>query len=250
LLPKIGLTLGVLAALAAGAPPPQAAAPAAATTRAVVEFPAPAHPLVVPAEVDGGKLTLARLVDLYATATDQVVLYDEQTAQVLEHTALSLTGPITVPHAREQHVFETLLSNNQVLLNVLSEEPRILSVVSLQTSARTSIREHARFVPSARIEDVRAHPAMIFTTVVDLPRVDVRQLANSMRTLISDANTQQMLPAGNSNSMVLTGTGGQLAAVVEMLHAVHDAAPEPQPEPVRLMPVETAPAAPEGDGAR
>jgi hypothetical protein len=48
----------------------------------------------------------------------------------------------------------------------------------------------------------------------------VRQISNSMRTMITDANTMQMLPAGNSTSMVLTGFGPYLAGMVEHLRLI------------------------------
>jgi type II secretory pathway component GspD/PulD (secretin) len=38
--------------------------------------------------------------------------------------------------------------------------------------------------------------------------------------MITDANTQQMLPAGNTNSLVLTGFGAQIGALAEMLGRV------------------------------
>jgi type II secretory pathway component GspD/PulD (secretin) len=45
-----------------------------------------------------------------------------------------------------------------------------------------------------------------------------------MRAMIVDANTQQMLPAGNSNSMVLVGFGDSVASMVRALKTIDKAA--------------------------
>jgi hypothetical protein len=62
------------------------------------------------------------------------------------------------------------------------------------------------------------------TTILDLPNTDVRNLSNSVRTMFTDANTQQIIPVGTSDSLIVTGFGSQVAAVVEMLRLVDEAA--------------------------
>ena len=85
---------------------------------------------------------------------------------------------------------------------------------------------------------------LLNTTVIHLPHTDVRQLSNSMRTMITDANTQQMLPAGNTNSMVLTGFASNVAALARMLRIVDEAAATEIEEPTfERMPLTHAQAA-------
>jgi hypothetical protein len=45
-----------------------------------------------------------------------------------------------------------------------------------------------------------------------------------MRTMFTDANTQQIVPVGNSNSLILTGFGSPVAKWVRMLLEVDEAA--------------------------
>ena len=52
----------------------------------------------------------------------------------------------------------------------------------------------------------------------------MRTLSNSMRTMFTDANTQQIIPVGNSNSLIITGFGSNVASIVKMLRFVDDAA--------------------------
>lgn len=227
--------LGALAlgALALAAPDPTHPLAVRSAEGGVPSFPIPAQDLEIPAQIDGRALLLSELVEMYAAATDQVVVVqDEQSRNMLESTTVQMTGSITVPPERVQLVFETLLARHSFLLGVLVDEsPRLLSLTSLQTSARVNIRRYARYVPPEHVQELRGHPAMLFTTVVHMPRSDVRQLANAMRTMITDANVQQMLPAGNTNSLVLTGPGDGVASLVEMLTMIDAAQPEPQTGP-------------------
>ena len=66
---------------------------------------------------------------------------------------------------------------------------------------------------------------MFWTRISGKKEILVKLLLSlrSMRTMITDANTQQMLPAGNTNSMVLTGFGSNVAALARMLQIVDEA---------------------------
>ena len=75
-------------------------------------------------------------------------------------------------------------------------------------------------VEPEELANYQDQPATLITTVVTLPNTDVRQVSNSMRTMITDANTQQMLPAGNSSSMVLVGFGDTIRDLVDTLLTV------------------------------
>ena len=89
---------------------------------------------------------------------------------------------------------------------------------------RNTVRKRAVFVTADELEAWAAHPAVLIQTIVSLPHVDVRQLSNSLRTLITDANTQQMLPAGNTSSMILVGFADQVAHMATMLRKANEAA--------------------------
>lgn len=199
---------------------------------AVLAFPMADGPLEIPAGVGREGYSIWDLLQAYAGATDQHVIANEETLNFCQQSRLNLTTSMSVPPQQLQTVVESLLVQNDFVMRVVhTGSPRILAVTSLNTGARTNIRDSAVFVPSDRLEEMRAHPAMLFTTTVNLPKTDVRQLANSMRTLITDANTQQMLPAGATNTMLLTGYGSALADLIEMLTRIDEAAVVPPPAP-------------------
>ena len=59
--------------------------------------------------------------------------------------------------------------------------------------------------------------------MINLPNTDVRNLANNLRTLMPDQTFGQMLAAGNSNAIILTGYGSTVAAMARMLRIVDEA---------------------------
>ena len=183
-------------------------------------FPVPEAPLVVEAQ-DAPSITMMDFLRSYTDVTGQNVVLSSETEQLLESQKLGLIGAVTVPPAELQSFFETMLIEHDFTLRLVRDrEPRVLGIDSLKTQARNTIRAHARFISVDHLEAMRDHPAMLVTTVVSLPHTDVRQLSNSMRTLITDANTQQMLPAGNTNSMIITGFGSSVAQIVDALRLI------------------------------
>lgn len=214
----------VLAALAAApflpTTPQPGAEPAAGVQADPFGFPVPSEGMVLNAP-DDDPLTLVDLVHAYGEATGQTILYSDEARNFLESSRVNLAGPLEVPAARVQTTFEAILASHDFLLIPLTDQaPRLLEVVSLQTGARNNVRQHAVLVDEEHLAAAAGHPAVLCTTVIDLPNTDVRQLSNSMRTMITDANTQQMLPAGNTNSLVLVGTGTSVADLVRMLRLI------------------------------
>lgn len=172
--------------------------------------------------------TMKELLNLYGQVTNVSIAYTDETATYLESTKLGISEAIEVPADRVHETVQALAMMHDFALVVqTSEEPLLVEVVSLNTGARSTIRNNAVFVEEEHLDAVAQYPAVMFTTVVTLPHTDVRQLSNSMRTMITDANTQQMLPAGSSNSMVIVGTGRSVVGMVEMLKRI-DAASAPK----------------------
>lgn len=184
-------------------------------------YPAVSGDLVIEVSAGGQSPNMAEIVQRYADLTDQNPVLSSETQSLLSSDRAGVSESITVPAAQVQSFFEQLLIAHDYVMTVLRHEtPRLVVIESLRTQARNTIRASAILVPSEHLAHFADHPATIITTVVHLPNTDVRQLSNSMRTLITDANTQQMLPAGNSNTIVLTGLGAQVVGLVEMLRTV------------------------------
>ena len=125
---------------------------------------------------------------------------------------------MTIAPERLQVTFETfLIVNDFVFIPLTHEEPRLFAVTSLNTGARSRIRSRAMYLPADRLDEAAAHPAILFTTIVDVPNTDVRQVTTALRSMFPDPNTQQMLPVGNTHAIALTGYGPNVASLAQLL---------------------------------
>ena len=166
-------------------------------------------------------ITMLDVVHAYGLVTGQRLAISKDTREILEQTSAPIDRATSVPATEVQGFVEALLrSSNCVLTIDRSSNPRLVGVHSLRSQGRNAIRARAISIDSTRIDVLRRHPAVLFSTVVDLPNVDVRQMSNSLRTLITDANTSQMLPAGSTNSMIVIGFGTNVADRVEELRVI------------------------------
>ncbi len=188
-------------------------------------FPAPKTGITLHVGDNGNEMSMFDLCAAYAQVTGQRATYGEDTESLLKQRRVKLDRSLDVEPEDLQLVFETMMIGSDfVIIPVLGEPTPIFHVDSLQGAGRSNLRANATYVDPDDAVILENHPAVLFTTTVQLPNVDVRQLSNSMRTMITDANTQQMLPAGSSNSMVLVGFGSNLSALRSMLLIINDAA--------------------------
>ncbi|MFT6107244.1 MAG: type II secretory pathway component GspD/PulD (secretin) [Planctomycetota bacterium] len=200
---------------------PPMGAPAASPSEIDSLFPAPSGPLTLEVGNPDSTPTMESLVRQYCELTGQNVVVSQDSEGLMKQIRINLVKTLTVPADEVQTTFELLLRQNDFVLRLLKKDGvRLLELVSLSTSARNNLRASARYLAPDQLGLAKLHPAMLFTTVVTLPNTDVRQVSNSMRTMITDANTQQMLPAGNSNSMVLVGFGDSVGDLAEALQVI------------------------------
>ncbi len=201
----------------------EAAAPVTPSSRPVAEdslFPPARTDMEITWTSDTDRPTLGDVVSKYGDLTGQRLIVDNETAAYLRQP-ITLDRPLTIPAAKVQGFVEELLSSNNLVMSIHRKEaPRLVGIRSLQTGARHTIRAISRVVDADDVELMRRHPALLFSTVVQLPHLDVRQVSNTMRSMIVDTNTQQMLPVGNSNVMLLVGFGPSLADWVEYLRRI------------------------------
>lgn len=202
-----------------------ASAPAPTSTQEGPLF-APARKAMVLA--GGGEdavMTYYDLVEQYESLTDQVALFTEDTKNVLRQRPLPANGELSIAPDRVQLAFESLMrSGDFVVIPPKTLDIPVFEIVNLSGMGRSNIRSRTTMIDSGQLDLADAHPAVLFTVSIDLPNTDVRQLSNSMRTMITDANVQQMLPAGNSHSMVLVGFGDQIGGFARTLRLIDEAA--------------------------
>jgi hypothetical protein len=132
---------------------------------------------------------------------------------------------MTIAPERLQETFETFLFVNDFVFTPLtSDEPRLFTVTSLSTPARSTIKSASMYLPADRLDEAAGHPAMLFTTVIQLPNMDVRQVSTDFRRMFPDPNTQVILPVGNTHSMALVAFGPTLISIAHLLAVADEAA--------------------------
>ncbi len=173
---------------------------------------------------DGAEpMTLERFVRTCQEATGKNFTYSEETATQLKNAKIRLYGQKRVKREDFYNFFQIMMIiNDFVCKKVGPDHLEVIVLQNLQSSRGQGLRDDALFVPPDRLEEFADQPATLITTIVTLPNIDVRTLSNALRGMISDANTQQILPVGNSQSMILTGFGSYVAALARMLSLVDE----------------------------
>lgn len=172
----------------------------------------------------GGEPTsMAELVRAYERLTGIRAMASDETRSLLQAISIGIEGEFTVEAAEVPGFVHCMLRGGDFAITPMrASAPVIIGIESLRTQARNTIRGSVIYVKPEELAELAHYPAMLVTTTVTLEHVDVRQLSNAMRTMITDANTQQLLPAGNTNSMVLVGYPDQLLSVVKHLGFINE----------------------------
>ena len=167
----------------------------------------------------------------YGELSGQHITFSAETKAALEATQVQLDRSLTVPAPEIQSAFEVMLRQSGFSLAIESAAaPRILRIRSMTSQESTELKQTSKLISTAQLDLARQHPAMQFHVVVNLPHLDVRQVSNSLRTIITDSRISVLLPAGNSNSMVVGGFGDWVYEQVKMLQAMDAAAASVQVE--------------------
>lgn len=169
-------------------------------------------------------MTLARFVSACEEATHINFTYTDETANALETAKIRLLGVKEVPKEEFYSFFQIMMIiNNFVCTRVGPEHLAVIQISSLKSNDRAQLKNDQIQVDPEDLEEYADQPATLISTVVHLPNTDVRQLSNSMRTMFPDPNTNQLLPAGSTNSMIVTGFGSSVVAIVRMLKLIDEA---------------------------
>jgi general secretion pathway protein D len=174
-------------------------------------------------------LTLEKFVKICQVATGTNFTYVQETAAALSKTPLRMYGSKRIPKGEFYSFFQIMMiMNDFVCSRVGPEHLAVVLIQNIQGNNRTQARQNAVYVTPDELDKYADQPAVLITTVIDLPNTDVRNLSNSMRPLFPDQNTQQLIPVGTTNSVVIMGFGSQVASTVKMLRFIDEASRDTQ----------------------
>ncbi len=192
--------------------------------------------------------TLAELLDGLARVTGQHVVMSEYTAALLTEPSGVLGGAVEVPADEVYPFVESILSFHHLYFAPLKGGQRpVLGVYSGRGPGNS--RPPRVWLSAEELEAFAEHHALLVTTTVTLPNTDVRQLSTSLRAMLTDTNTQLLLPVGSS-SLMLGGTAAHVAGLIETLQALDRLEGERQAERRRAQAADARTEAGPGGGDR
>ncbi|MEO0652093.1 MAG: hypothetical protein AAFZ65_15575 [Planctomycetota bacterium] len=197
--------------------------PSAQPTPAVDSFqlhPMPSEPVAIPAT----GMNLWGLLEGLEADTGTHFVVDKGIRDYLEDEELLLARPMEVPAAARWSAAETFLAEAGGFFEELrASGPRMIAIRMVDDSnsrSHSSLVRRPRFVPSEHLDAVAEYPASMVETNLFLEHTDVRNLSNSLRSLLANTDHLVMVPGGNSSSLVLRGTGARVAELAQMLRAI------------------------------
>ena len=172
-------------------------------------------------ETPGGGVDLETLTKLCQQATGINFMYDDTTAGELAKKKVRMFGSKEIPKADFYSFYQILMFINDFVCTQVGEGPLAVVVVrSITGSAgRPTLKNDSIYVLPEDLEEFADQVATPITTVLHLD-IDARQLTNSLRSLMTDTNSQSAIPVGNTNSLIIQGYASQVVALVRFLELV------------------------------
>ncbi len=180
----------------------------------------------------GDGVNLQDFVVICEQATGRRFTYSDQTAQQLRGEKILVHGTQRIPKEDFYAYFQILMFINEfVCVEVGPPHISLVLIQGLQGGTRAgTLKQKSIYVLPQDLQDYIDQPATLITTVLTLPNIDVRQLATSLRGLLTDTNTQTLIAAGD-HSVILQGFGSHIASLAQLLDIVDQASIIPE-EPV------------------
>ena len=165
-------------------------------------------------------ISLEEFVALCEQATGINFTYEDTTQQQLKTKKVFLSGTKRVPKDDFYEFFQiVMIINDFVCVEVGPPHISVVSIQSLTGNRAGTLRTKTEYVLPEQLDEYADQPAVLVTTVLHLPNVDVRALSTSLRGLLTDTNTQSLIAAGE-HSVILQGFGSYVAALAELLYLV------------------------------
>lgn len=170
-----------------------------------------------------GGVALSEVLGQLSASTGLVYSFDAHTRASLEASRVQLSTPVTVEPRHAYPWVEALLLQHG--FEVSAAPGTVPPLATVRTSGAPDGAPASTFPVAA--EDrafLREHPALLVTTTMHLPHVDVRTLGNSLRGLASSSSSASILPVANTNSVVVSGNASYVADLVELFERVDELA--------------------------
>lgn len=176
----------------------------------------PAHAGI---EVPGNRdLTLADLSAAFAEATGLRVLVGSGTRQFLNDTPSGVLGGAQVPAEDVYSFVESVFRRQGLVMERLGGDSLPIVALYAAQAGRDGLPSSWSVVDPAQAASWRIHQVLLVQCAVDVAPLDAARVATTMRSLIRDTNTQNIVPLGGQASLLLRGTASEVAQWIDLLH--------------------------------
>lgn len=174
-------------------------------------------------------------------------VYTNEVAQQLETVKVRMLGPKRVPKSEFFNFYQNLMFIHKFTCTRVGRDATAVYLVQSSQPARgaaaaSELRSEPIYVDSDDVEKYAGQVATQVITVLHLPHTQVRSLQNSLRALGGGDASQNVISVGESNSVILTGSGSQVAMYARVLKLVdEETAKEAKVAPAfEIIPIEFA----------
>ncbi len=172
-------------------------------------------PVTAPIEIpDGRDIALSDLVESLADSTGLRFVVSSQTRQQLSDTPCGLLSGGTVDPDEVYPFVESVLKRHGIVMQRLSGQKVPVAALYSLNGGREVMNMGWTAVAVEDIESVRNHEALLVQCTFDVGPGDARQMTTSGRIMMRDSNYQSLF-ALNSSTIVLRGTGAEVAVLVD-----------------------------------
>jgi hypothetical protein len=164
---------------------------------------------------------MAEVMDRFAQLSGQHLSVSDGTRQRMGGHRIRLREDVTVPEDEVYSFIEAaLIEADLYIAPVKGGEVPILGVYWLnERSFQTAEPLH---VEQGDVAAYAEHPALLISTMIQLPHTDTRTLQTQLRAKITNSTVQSMISTGRHNLM-LTGAGSYVAGLVQSLFEIDEA---------------------------
>lgn len=207
------------ACLHASCSAPAAVASHGGAARAEAEFergyPSPRETIEFAAQ----DVSLEELVTQLTAKGGANFVIDGRTKERLAAERLTLTQPLVLAPAEACAWIESQLASSGFVLAFDSN----VTPATMRVSRRGDPNVTAVPLDLADLELARRHPALLVQFTITLPHTDVRTLQSTLRPLMG-AEVGALLPVGNTQTVVVQGSGQRVAHIVDLLREADEQA--------------------------
>ncbi|MBI5433628.1 MAG: hypothetical protein HZA52_12430, partial [Planctomycetes bacterium] len=155
-------------------------------------------------------------------------VYTNDVATALEQVKVRMLGPKRVPKSEFFNFYQNLMFIHKFTCTRVGRDATAVYLIQAQGGAggrpggaANELRSEPIYVDADDVEKYAGQVATQVITVLHLPHTQVRSLQNSLRALGGET-AQNVVSVGESNSVILTGSGSQVAMYARVLKLVDD----------------------------